>query len=294
MELNDLLGILDIDPEEVLVFRHRPHEPPLNKVLPWLAAEKPEVFNAYQQTQGKKLETVMQRMVGRGYVASFIGNEAGKALFIGLYSIDRARPMTREEFWAVPAYIEMKALGMEGLSEESGRTSVVWFDLRLRDFYSDWKGKLIVNWPPPERSWWRRAHRNRIPVFAILEESALDSGPPSWHEIVLHWEELSVLPKSWRSALSQWRGIYFVYDASDGKGYVGSAYGKENLLGRWQSYAARGHGGNRLLRRRNPKNFRFSILQRVSPDMESRELVAVEESWKKRLHTHHPEGLNDN
>ncbi len=46
MTLNDLLRRQDIDPEAVIVMRHRPHEGELNRVLPWLAAERPEVFNA--------------------------------------------------------------------------------------------------------------------------------------------------------------------------------------------------------------------------------------------------------
>ena len=46
MNLTDLLRGKDIDPQQVLVLRHRPWEPELNKVLPWLAAEKPNVFNA--------------------------------------------------------------------------------------------------------------------------------------------------------------------------------------------------------------------------------------------------------
>jgi hypothetical protein len=64
MDLNDLLQAKEIDPEHVLVFRHRPHEPGLRKVLPWLAAEKPDFFNAYQQTQEAKLERVMGAMRG--------------------------------------------------------------------------------------------------------------------------------------------------------------------------------------------------------------------------------------
>jgi len=54
MDLNDLFQKKGIDPQQVLVLRHRPSEPEINKVLPWLAAEKPVVFNAYQQTQGEK------------------------------------------------------------------------------------------------------------------------------------------------------------------------------------------------------------------------------------------------
>jgi hypothetical protein len=37
------------------------------------------------------------------------------------------------------------------------------------------------------------------------------------------------------------------------------------MLGRWRNYAAHGHGGNKLLRERDPKSFRFTILQRVCP-----------------------------
>ena len=60
MNLNDLLRSKNIDPRQVIVLRHRPKEQKLNKWLPWLAAEKPDVFNAYQQTQGEKLQKVMQ------------------------------------------------------------------------------------------------------------------------------------------------------------------------------------------------------------------------------------------
>jgi hypothetical protein len=45
----------------------------------------------------------------------------------------------------------------------------------------------------------------------------------------------------------EWRGIYYIFDVSDGKGYVGSAYGNDDLLGRWMNYTSVGHGGNRLI-----------------------------------------------
>jgi hypothetical protein len=292
MNLNDLLLGRGIDPQHVLVFRHRPHEPELRKVLPWLAAERPELFNAYQQAQPEKLERAMQAMNGTGWVASFIGRKPGKALFVGLYSIAGTRSQSYEQFWRVPANVELKAFGMRG------RTNKIriglWFDLVLSDFYDDWKGKLVVGWPPPERSWWRRAHRNEFPVLAIHEDSALEAAMPDWDAINLTWEELSVLPTRWKSALSQWRGIYYIFDGCDGKGYVGAAYGSENILGRWIGYAKRGHGGNRLLRERDPRNFRFTILQRVSPDMEAGDVIRLEASWKERLHTRAPHGLNDN
>jgi hypothetical protein len=294
MKLSSLLSETSIDPRRVIVMRHRPFEPELNKVLPWLAAEKPDVFNAYQQTQGPKLEKVMSALRGTGYVASFIGHGPGRALFVGLYQIGDSRPLTLSEYWEVPAYAEMKTFGMRGFTPDQGRSSLLWFDLCLTEFYAQWKGKLVVGWPPPERSWWRRAHRNDFPVLAVLEESALVAGMPGWNEMSLSWEELDVLPTRWRAAIEQWRGIYYIFDRSDGKGYVGSAYGADNLLSRWQNYAATGHGGNRLLRERDPRQFSFSILQRFSPDLDARDVIRLEATWKDRLHTRAPLGLNDN
>ena len=296
MNLNDLLLAKNIDPKQVLVFRHRPTEPRLNKVLGWLASEKPNMFNAYQQTQGERVE---KAMLGAAYVASFIGHEAGKALFVGLFSIEAWRWITFEEYWQVPENIELKKFemrGFRGIEDGRGRSSCRWFDLKQTEFHSEWKGKLIVKWPPPEISWWRRAHNNDMPVLAILEDSAFDAAAalPKWDEMELSWEELGVLPERLKSVLSQWRAIYYIFDASDRKGYVGAAYGDHNLLGRWLDYAASGHGGNKLLRGRDPQNFRFTILQRVSPDMDESKLIQLESTWKTRLHTHPPHGLNDN
>jgi len=294
MNLNDLLREKDIDPQVVLVLRHRPNEPELNKVLPWLAAEEPDVFNAYQQTQGERVERAMQAMTGTGYVASFSGQEPGKARFVGLYSIGESKPLSREEFWQVPEYVKLKTFGMRGFADERASASVLWFDLVLTDFYAHWKGKLIIGWPPPERSWWRRAHRNEFPVIAVLEDSALAAALPEWDEIDFTWEALQILPARLQFKPSEWRGIYYIFDTLDEKGYVGSAYGESNLLGRWLDYANRGDGGNKLLRQREPQNFRFTILQRVSPDMDADDVVRLESSWKRRLHTRHPHGLNDN
>lgn len=294
MNLNDLLERADIAPERVIALRHRPTERGLNRVLPWLAAERHDLFNAYQQTQTEKLEDAMAKMVGSGYVASFIGRKPGTAVFIGLYSIAGARPLSFEQFWQIPAYRELRGYGMKGWAAEDKRDSILWFDLEPTNFCSSWKGKLIVGWPPPERSWWRRAHRNDLKVMAILEDSVLDAEMPPWDEIALSWGELKVLPARWKSALSQWRAIYYIYDVAIGKGYVGSAYGTENLLGRWQHYAADGHGGNKLLRARNAEDLRFTILQRVSPDAEARDVIRLEQTWKERLYTKTPFGLNDN
>lgn len=287
MELNDLLKSERVDSTKVLVLRHRPWEPELRKMLPWLASEKPLLYNFYQQTQGKRVEKQMHRA---DFVASFIGHQPGKALFVGLYAVRGSRLVTRATLSKMRAQQELLRYGMD--DTYSPATQLL-FDLAPSDIFAAWKGKLIVCWPPPEIAFSRWAAQNIFPVDAILDDSMLHGKMPDWRELVLSWEELQVIPKIWRNTLAESRGIYFVLDVSDGKGYVGSAYGNENILGRWLNWAKTGHGGNKLLRKRKARNLRFSILERVSPDMEVAEIVERENSWKIRLQTREM-GLNEN
>lgn len=294
MELNDLLQGGGIDPEHTLVLRHRPTSPRLRKLLPFLAGEpRPNLFDAYQAHQTEVVERSILTEID-GWIASFIAYGPGKAIFVGIYKIAGARTVTFEEFWADPQQTKLKTIGSKGFEVEEGRVTTQLFDLQAMPLHAEWQGKLVVRWPPPERSWYRRAHRNVMPVLAIREESFFVAAVPQWDEVEFTWAELGALPASWRAALEQWRGVYLIWDALDGKSYVGSAYGAENILGRWNGYAATGHGGNKHLRSRDPANFRFTILQRVSPDLEDAEVIRLENSWKLRLHTRAPHGLNEN
>ena len=112
--------------------------------------------------------------------------------------------------------------------------------------------------------------------------------------MVFSWSDLHVIPQRWIDVLSHWRGVYYIWDSRDRRGYVGSATGEQGLYQRWINYAKSGHGGNKLLKLRKPKTFQFSILEWAAPDMEDREIMERERMWKERLHTKSPDGLNDN
>ena len=286
-EFNDLLRKLELDPATVLVMRHRPTEKALRTALPWLAAEQPGVYNAYQSSHGEKVENSLSRAA---WLASFIGHVPGKALFVGVYRVRGFRRIDPGRFSRMPHAQVLMELGSRG---PEGR-SPLWFDLEPTNLLGDYKGRLVIGWPGIERSWWRRSERNVFPVDAIAEESLLFRRTPQWSSLVIPWAELKVLPSSWRSAIAQWRGIYYIFDHASGKGYVGSACGAENILGRWLGYAATGHGGNQLLKKCNANDLEFSVLQLLSQDAEPAMVVALENSWKERLHSRVPFGLNSN
>jgi hypothetical protein len=279
MDFKDLLAKRHIDPKHVLVLRHTPTTPRLRRLFPWVADRQPALFNAYQQTQQEDVEREMKNAT---YVASFIGDARSRALFVGLYHRYGEELRTPEQIRAVPEVAKLESYG-DGAETKSR----LWFDLRLvDDFFTEWKGRLAIRWPGREINWHRRADRAEFKIICIHEDSRLCKGPPaSYREWDLQWDELKLLPESWKAKLREWRGIYFIFDTSDGKGYVGSASGVQNLLGRWQQYADTGDGGNLKLRTRDPINFRFSILEVVAPDMDRDEVNQREQTWKTRLRT---------
>lgn len=293
LDLALVLSADGLDPTTTLVLRHRPSEPGLRKAFAWIAGSRPDLFDAYQATHNPKTEAALVRA---RFVASFVGHRPGSALFVGLYAVAGYATVEPASFAAEPAVAELVSLGMRTWADKDQSEAPLRFDLRLLDGLCDRKGRLEIGWPAPDRSWYRWADpkRNRFPVLAIHAESLFAPSMPPWHQLVVDWAELQVLPERWRAALSQWRGIYLIFDKSDGKAYIGSAYGADNILGRWMVYSASGHGGNRHLLGRDPTNFSFSILQRVSPDLAPEEVIAVEAGWKTRLHSRAPFGLNAN
>lgn len=286
--LNELLERSGIALANTMVMRHRPVEPAIRRVLPSLVLERPDLFRGYQQFQWPRTEKAMVRADN---LIAFIGHAPGRAVFAEAYRVAGHRAVTPEEYWGFPENQELSQLGMLGLKPEA--SEVILFDLQSTGVMAEWRGKLVIAWPGLERSWWRWADRNQIPVHAINEESLLEQSMPPWNELLLTWRELVLLPSKWQGALAQWRGVYFIFDSESRSGYVGSAYGADNLLGRWRSYASTGHGGNVRLKRCKPENLSFSILQRTSPDLDAEDVIGIESSWKTRLRTREF-GLNEN
>lgn len=106
--------------------------------------------------------------------------------------------------------------------------------------------------------------------------------------------------QSWKSALSNVKGIYLISDTKSGKQYVGSAYGDECIWQRWQAYAKTGHGGNvelkNLLEQNGidyKNNFRYAVLEVCNMNLGNEYIIARESYWKDILMTR-KFGLNSN
>ncbi len=94
--------------------------------------------------------------------------------------------------------------------------------------------------------------------------------------------------QDWKISLAAVKGVYLVMDSSNGKSYVGAAYGDAGIWSRLCCYVTTGHGWNdQLVRVINDKgvdyalaHFSFSILETFSFDTTDMVILAREAHWK--------------
>lgn len=295
LTFQDVLEREGLAARDVNVMLHSPKDPRLQAILPSLPRTNPAAMLAYQSVHSAPAERALSQ--GRSDVASFAktgrGQEAGSSdlLFLGLYANpgSRQRPRTElasdaEIIWLRDSFGEFQEL------DDLSWTHRTWFDLARHDALDAYRGRLVIS-TRLTPNYVRRAENLDAPIRAIHLESAFDAAPPDWRGWVLSAAELRALPPGWAARLREWRGIYLIRDRSDGACYVGSAYGKTNLLGRWQDHVAGDAGVTVELAQRDPAGFDFSILERVSPDMEIGDITTREQGWMTRLHTK-VDGLN--
>jgi hypothetical protein len=165
LEFNDLLNKFDIDPMEVNIARHRP-EIPLRARFPWIASERPELFEYYQSTQSPNRERMLLK---RRYLASFIGLENGSTIFVGLYRKCGIEPISKKQFHSDLRSQRLQRLGCSPYPES--RRLV--FDFKEIDEFKLYKGRLFIEWTPGTRSFIQVAGNRSYAITHITEESQL-------------------------------------------------------------------------------------------------------------------------
>jgi len=106
----------------------------------------------------------------------------------------------------------------------------------------------------------------------------------------------------WKSALSNVKGVYLISDVSNGKRYVGSAYGETGVWSRWSCYIGTGHGHNdefgKIIDVQGieyaRKYFIFSLLEYRSMKTDDHIIIKRESFWKEVLLTRGAYGYNKN
>ena len=177
-----------------------------------------------------------------------------------------------------------------------------YFDLEHIDLLKDYEGRLTIDWGNSARMWHQKGTTGK-PIVAIqADEKKVFSG---FENLILTYDELKesvenpTIYEAWHTALSSVNAIYLIVDQETGKQYVGSAYGKDGLLGRWSCYVNSLHGNNKLMKEmicaypESYHHFQFSILQILPKTVTDDEVIQTESLYKKKLLTV-PFGMNDN
>ncbi len=165
--------------------------------------------------------------------------------------------------------------------------------------YSNYVGRLKVKWTPPSRN---RAFKlekylEEMIVSEILKLRYSGESFPGYENINHRFSTLEPIFKNevagWKAALENVKGVYVVMDDSNGKKYVGSAYGEDGVWSRWGCYIGTGgHAWNdeleKLIKKKGPdyahNHFTLSLLEHYPMKVDDSVIIGKEgreNYWKK-------------
>ncbi|OAA87810.1 GIY-YIG nuclease family protein [Clostridium ljungdahlii] len=239
--------------------------------------ENGELLN-YQSVQSQDVFKDIQ------YIVAFIATRGTKAKFVGIYEIIRKSKVKDEK--GTTKFVEN--LGIENFYTDNK----FYYEQKETTYLSDLKDRLIIEWGKGTVKWHQKLRKKE--VVEILPKGYYDNFP-GFENIILKYNELKKIinnpdaNKEWHTMLSSVAGIYLILDRLTGKQYIGSAYGKEGILGRWKEYCKNADGGDKVLLKllkNNPnysKNFQYSILRTLSKTITEKEAISIEAIYKKKL-----------
>lgn len=215
------------------------------------------------------------------YIISFIGQESRKSIFWGVFKV------TRGQF--------------DGEKYK--------YELEKQEGFEDYEDRVVIDWGLATRNWHQWAsskgeYINQKEVIEVLPKGYLGEFPGLLN-FILEFHELEKLVNNpdanrpWKYNLSSVNGIYLILDKKTGDQYIGSAYGKDGIWQRWETYVSTKTGGNKRLielEENEPgyyKNYRFTILQSLPSNIQTNEVIQLESLYKEKFGTK-LFGLNEN
>ncbi len=275
---SDILKKVGLDPSTVKLIRHHMASYSFNQCY---KCDMVREYTAHQRTNFSK---------GYLYWAVFIGESGTYARLYSLYKVNGATADTPD---TIPD-------GYPISEQFDGQN--MYYDLQYMDLLQEYESKLIIDWGNSARMWHQKGTTEK-PIISI--ESSARKPFIGYEKVLLTYNELKEIVENttdyelWQTALSAINAVYLIVDMETGSPYVGSAYGKDGLLGRWRFYVDSLHGNNKLMKDlicNHPdryKHFQFSILQILSKSTPDEEIIHAEALWKKKLCSVQF-GMNDN
>lgn len=184
------------------------------------------------------------------------------------------------------------------------------YRLQSMPAFEKYVGRLLAFFDRPPGSMGRafrlETYLDHFTVAEVFAEPYSGESFPGCHRINHSFSALepvfSAERPDWKAALENVKGVYLITDVSNGKKYVGSAYGDTGIWARWSCYMRTGHGNNAGLidllgrgdRSYAQANFCFALLEVMTWSTPDQVVVDREIHWKDVLLTRGEHGYNKN
>ena len=241
-------------------------------------AEDWQNLNNYRNEKGKS-----SRLDGYDYLVSFAQyNIYGRNFFVfgGVYKVEIAKPKHYE-------------IGGYNISLLDNKNSI-------GEFLNKYRKRLIVkldeNLGINFELTYEAIEKKNIEFFQVFPNNASGKFNGYQNVSITHKELREIVSNnelSWKLALSSVKAIYVITDIKTGKLYIGSAYGREGLLNRWNKYVTNLTGENKefeaLVKEKGegyiPNNFKYSILEIFDTKTKDDYILERENYWKNVFET---------
>ena len=256
------------------------------------AKDKKEPYNAFLIDEFKGWqESQTNKNFGRKYVLSLIYYDKDVWMFGGVYKVLPVQPVAIEKDNGWKGWLYSTEL-TDSATEYIGRA------------FFRFKKEFRASYPGLELDPKNGDAIAKMPLSHILDKRVALTDFLGFDRVNIDYKTLKYIVsdniQSWKSALSNVKGVYLIVDTLSGKQYVGSAYGDECIWQRWTNYAKDGHGGNvelkELLKVNGEAykyNFKYAILEVCNMNLGNEYIIARETHWKEVLLTRRF-GLNKN
>ncbi|MBT2700437.1 GIY-YIG nuclease family protein [Bacillus sp. ISL-40] len=284
MDLRNLMQFYGLDTsKKIKVARHKDEKRGYDLPLLYQIGQF-DIYQSYQE--GPDFH-------GCEYLISFLGTDNNQAIFIGVYKVKSIKKASE-----VPLPLHFFYYDIYKPNRN------YFYELEEMPGFADLKDRLVINWSGGAINWIQWLDRREKEVVQLLPKGYVSYFPGYLNFILTHDQLKKIIEnpdahKDWHKMLSAVAGIYLIVDTTSGKQYIGSASGKEGLLGRFKTYAKGADGGNVELKKlidANPlhaKMLQFTLLETLPLSLTAKEVLVREELYKKKLGSR-KNGLNLN
>jgi len=243
-----------------------------------LYRNNPSKFDSYQSFQRTKHS---KNYDGVNFIAVFAPFHSTQAILLGVWQVLDKLPSNKAP--------KNRLLDVKEFKWNLKLSS--YYKLKKVAEFDELSERLVIEWGKGTVSWIQRRDKE---VMALLQKTQIGEFV-SYEKTILNWEELSQIAENprgnytWTNALKAVNGIYCITNVKDGRNYVGSAYGKNGIWGRWLNYTKTGHGNNKQLielvqkRPKTVEQFQFSILEILPGSSTADDAIEKENLWKMKL-----------